>query len=52
MQKNSIPNPSKIYRNCDFWYVNILSGNPGQEQMAAEPEIFWPNPESQVLGLT
>jgi hypothetical protein len=24
-----IPRPSKIYPNCDFWYENIPSGNPG-----------------------
>jgi hypothetical protein len=24
-----IPRPSKIYRNLDFWFENIPSGNPG-----------------------
>jgi hypothetical protein len=24
----SIPRPSKIYPNWDFWYENIPSGNP------------------------
>jgi hypothetical protein len=25
----SIPKPSKIFPNWDFWYENIPSGNPG-----------------------
>jgi hypothetical protein len=25
----SIPKPSKIYPNCDFWFENKPSGNPG-----------------------
>jgi hypothetical protein len=27
----SIPRPSKIYPNRDFWFENILSGNPDAE---------------------
>jgi hypothetical protein len=25
----SIPRPSKIYHNCDFWFENMPFGNPG-----------------------
>jgi hypothetical protein len=27
----SIPRPSKIYPNKDFWFGNIASGNPGTD---------------------
>jgi hypothetical protein len=27
-QTFSIPRPSKIYPNCDFWFENVPSGNP------------------------
>jgi hypothetical protein len=28
----SISRPSQIYPNWDFWFENIPSGNPGQQQ--------------------
>jgi hypothetical protein len=34
---NSIPMPSQIYPNFDFWYENLPSGNPEREnKFAAE----------------
>jgi hypothetical protein len=32
--KFSIPSPSKMYPNWDFWFENIPSGNPGLNVVA------------------
>jgi hypothetical protein len=32
----SIPRPSKIYPNLDFWFEDIPSGNPGRRTKESE----------------
>jgi hypothetical protein len=35
--KFSLPRPSQIYQNWDFWFENIPSGNPGRYYKVGRP---------------
>jgi hypothetical protein len=39
MKCTNIARPSKIYQNLDFWFENIPSGNPVQNDVVSEFEF-------------
>jgi hypothetical protein len=47
----SIPRPSKIYPNCDFWFENKPSGNPDPEDRSKNASFGETGRRSVTAGM-